>query len=188
MHNLIKIWDEQLILNSFSKLKNLTVQDCRKLLIFFPPIMHGRLQGLQALTVVRCDSLEEIFEVQCGEKTNATAVEQLREIHLCNFPKLKHAWNLDAQGILSPETLFSVKVHSCLSLKCLFPASIARGLFQLKELEVTSCMVEEIVSKEEVEGESVRFLFPHLTSLSLEELPKLKHFYPGIYIFQNGRC
>ncbi|KAJ4701114.1 Disease resistance protein [Melia azedarach] len=185
MDNLRKIWDDHLTLNSFSKLRVLRVWNCCKLIIIFPSVMRGRLQALYNFNVVNYESLQEIFEVQrlgCG-RIDAIANGQLRGIHLCQLPKLKHVWNLDAQGILCYENLESLAVHHCLGLKCLFPSSIARGLRQLKKLEIKSCMVEEIVAKEEVAVEIVpKSVFPQLTSLSLKNLPGLKSFYPGIHI------
>ncbi|KAJ0017322.1 hypothetical protein Pint_11576 [Pistacia integerrima] len=62
-------------------------------------------------------------------------------------------------------------------MKNLFPVSIALGLRQLKELEINSCGLEEIVANEEVKVAAV-FKFLQLDFSQLVDLPELKSFYP----------
>ncbi|XP_044475558.1 uncharacterized protein LOC123203299 isoform X3 [Mangifera indica] len=82
------------------------------------------------------------------------------------------------QGLLTFQNLETLTVENCWSIKSLFPVSIATGLLQLKKLTLLSCGLEEIVSKQEVDG-TPKFLFPQLTWLMLCNLPELKHFYMG---------
>ena len=80
------------------------------------------------------------------------------------------------------QKLCKVDIKSCRSLKKLFPASIARNLFQLKDLNVETCGIEEIVAMEGAEdAAAMTFVFPQLTSLTLVDLQELKCFYPGIH-------
>jgi len=76
-----------------------------------------------------------------------------------------------------------VKVEHCDKLKFVFSSSIARGLSQLEELEVSECRImEEIVVTEElgaVEETILKVLFPQLKLLILKELPILKRFCKG---------
>ncbi|KAJ0083054.1 hypothetical protein Patl1_11762 [Pistacia atlantica] len=75
------------------------------------------------------------------------------------------------------QNLEIVRVTECWSMKNLFPVSIALGLRQLKELEINSCGLEEIVANEEVKVAAV-FKFLKLDFLQLVDLPELKSFYP----------
>ena len=87
----------------------------------------------------------------------------------------------DSRGYLAFQSLNSLKVGNCASLKYLFPASVAKGLVQLKVLEIFDCGVEEIVANENGLEEVPIFLFPRLTSLKLTKLDQLKRFYRDKY-------
>ncbi|TXG71296.1 hypothetical protein EZV62_006231 [Acer yangbiense] len=114
--------------------------------------MLGRLQRLEILEVQNCDSVEEIFELEAlsSKKTHAIAAAQLRTLQIHYLPKLKHVWNVDSQVILSYQNLHSISVQYCVSLKSLFPASVARGLVQLEEHTIHyCCMMKEITAKDD---------------------------------------
>ncbi|TXG65323.1 hypothetical protein EZV62_006598 [Acer yangbiense] len=99
MDNLEKIWHNQLVDDSFCKLKSLEVEGCMKLLNVFPSNIHGRLLSLESLVVTACGSLEEIFD--------------LRE------------WSIyDSRIMLSFANLQKLRVSTCRSLKNLFSTSI----------------------------------------------------------------
>ena len=68
------------------------------------------------------------------------------------------------------------------SLKSIFSASVAKGLFRLGELKIYDCgKLEEIVGKDE--GlEPSEFEFPLLRTLELQNLPNLASFCAGPYI------
>ncbi|TXG71319.1 hypothetical protein EZV62_006254 [Acer yangbiense] len=169
-----------------SKLEQVKVSGCNNLLIVFPSNMLGRLQRLEILEVQNCDLVEEIFELEAldSKKTHSIAAAQLRTLQIHYLPKLKHVWNVDSQVILSYQNLHSISVQFYVSLKNLFPASVARGLVQLEELTIRRCMMEEITAKDDTaEVEAVlRFCFPRLTKLKMWNLSRLKSFYPGSYI------
>ena len=57
---------------------------------------------------------------------------------------------------------------------------MARCLKQLDNLRIVECGVEEIIEQEEGAKEDARFMFPKLTLLILQQLPKLKRFYRGV--------
>ena len=58
------------------------------------------------------------------------------------------------------------------------PPSVARGLLNLRSLGIEECAsMEEVISKEEQQGEEIMTLFPLLNELKLKELPKLVHFF-----------
>ncbi|GKV02419.1 hypothetical protein SLEP1_g14856 [Rubroshorea leprosula] len=64
MEGLHKIWHNQLDAESFCKLKCLHVIGCETLEGIFPFGMLERLQRLEQLSIIQCDSLEVIFEPQ----------------------------------------------------------------------------------------------------------------------------
>nr|XP_015886853.2 disease resistance protein At4g27190-like isoform X1 [Ziziphus jujuba var. spinosa]XP_048333949.1 disease resistance protein At4g27190-like isoform X1 [Ziziphus jujuba var. spinosa] len=78
-----------------------------------------------------------------------------------------------------------IRVDGCGSLKYVFPASAARGLEQLVELNVTNCRsIKEIIAKEEGDDDAdeiIKFVFPKVKKLRLRYLPQLGNFYPGMH-------
>ena len=93
---------------------------------------------------------------------------------------LKHVWTSDSEAILTFQNLREVDVSQCKTLKSLFPISVAKSLEQLESLHINDCgLMEEIVALEEGLETTTEFVFPRITSLSLELLPELKYFYPG---------
>ncbi|XP_031276875.1 uncharacterized protein LOC116135308 [Pistacia vera] len=178
MDNLKMIWNNQLPQQSLQKLKLMEIKNCDKLLTIFPSNMCERFWQLESLTVTACGSLMEIFDLQrlnFGEKHSKA---QLKELCIHGLPKVTHVWKKEPQVMLSFPKLQIVRVSGCKNLENLFPASIARNLFELKELEMVNCGVEEIVSKEDRANAAVRFVFPHVTFLKLSLLQRLRCFYP----------
>ncbi|XP_031255412.1 uncharacterized protein LOC116113399 [Pistacia vera] len=73
-------------------------------------------------------------------------------------------------------------LNGCENIKYVFPSFIVKSLMQLQFLEIINCEVlEEIVAKEEGANAIVNFVFPHVTSLRLKNLPELTAFYPEIH-------
>ncbi|KAK4849914.1 hypothetical protein QYF36_002045 [Acer negundo] len=99
----------------------------------------------------------------------------LENFKVSDFPHLKEVWhNQLLVGYFS--NLKSLVVDDiCSSLKYMFTPSLALGLVQLQELEIKNCAVlEAIIAIEEEWTDNT--LFPNLTSLELEDLPKLLRF------------
>lgn len=177
--DLLEIWHDQLKPDSFCKLKKLYVTECQSLIKIFPVNMFGRLQGLEELRVSNCRSTKEVYAME-GINVEET---KLKYLTLQSLEGLEYIWGLDPPKILRFQNLHEVKVCDCVKLKSLFPASVAKHLEKLSILEIYQCdELEEIVRKERGE-ETVEpnFAFPQLTSLRLEQLPRLKSFYPGKY-------
>ncbi|XP_031254555.1 uncharacterized protein LOC116112567 [Pistacia vera] len=98
---LVKIWDDQVSLDSFGKLNRVFVSFCKKLVSVFPCKMLGRHQKLESLYVQNCDSVEEIYEVL--EKSSSMVEEPVEKdeavprfvfsnliwLHLQMLPSLK---------------------------------------------------------------------------------------------------
>ena len=183
MDSMKMIWPDQLILDSFCKLENLTVSNFTNLTNILPPNMLRTLQNLKHLGINSCGSIEEVFKIQRTnnvEETHDIVATELRSLKLVNLGKLKHVWSIDPQGIITFGKLNTVNIYRCSSLKSIFPTSVAKALIQLEQLQIMDCaMVEEIIAKEEGIETATLFVFPRLFSLNLEELPELKSFYPG---------
>ena len=182
MDNLEMLWhNHQLAPDSFYKLKRLLVCGCENLINIFSPNMLRRLQNLDELKILCCNSVEMVFEIR-GVNVDEicdTVSTQLRVLVLDNLPKLKHVWSLDLQAILTFQNLRTVEVFNCKILKSLFPVSVAKSLEQLESLTIRNCCLEEIVALEEGVETTIKFVFPRIISLYLESLPELKYFYPG---------
>ncbi|KAK4852720.1 hypothetical protein QYF36_026498 [Acer negundo] len=87
--------------------------------------------------------------------------------------------------MFSFQKLNNVKVHDCMSLKYLFPVSIAESLLELERLDVYNCGVEEFVVDDQGEANvAATFFFPRITSLEFNQLPRLKTFYRGVHTSQ----
>ncbi|XP_044482260.1 uncharacterized protein LOC123208782 isoform X7 [Mangifera indica] len=81
----------------------------------------------------------------------------------------------------SYQNLTQLILEGCDKIKHAFPFSIAKSLQQLQYLIIKGCKVlEKIVEKEEG-AEVVNFIFPQITKLKLEDLPKLTIFCRGAY-------
>ncbi|GMY21278.1 probable disease resistance protein At4g27220, partial [Fagus crenata] len=181
MDNLMMIWHNQLVPQSFCKLKKLNVHHCGNLKKVFPDNMLRMIRNLEELNIWNCASVEEVFEIRGVnvEETIDTVASTLRDMMLCNLPNLKHVWSSDPQANnLTFQNLHEVNITNCISLKSVFPIFVAKGLSQLEKLSIKHCGVEEFVAMEEESKTSVEFVLPQITCLKLEDLPELKCFCP----------
>ncbi|TXG65713.1 hypothetical protein EZV62_006988 [Acer yangbiense] len=183
--NNLKILWQKGVMESFCNLKSVKVSRCNELLTIF---QFNTLEGLsmpKSLSVYDCASVEEIFDLQkvnFEESHSRAIMYPLQKLTIHGLPNLKHIWNRDPQAGLSFENLQEVSVSDCRSLKDIFPASIARSLSQLVELNVYECgKLEEIVAKEGEAKEAARFVFQKVTSIALSNLPELRTFYRGVH-------
>ncbi|KAL6285136.1 hypothetical protein ACE6H2_009526 [Prunus campanulata] len=157
MPKLRTMWHHQLAPDSFRKLKKVEVLRCHSLINIFAPSMMGRLNALDTLKIRQCKSLQVVFE-----QTYDTSTTQLRTFECPNMDY--------------------VVMDSCGSLKNVFPASVAKGLQQLKVLIVWKCgILGEIVAKEGVET-TPEFVFSKVTLVQFQYLPQLRSFYPGLHV------
>uniref|UniRef100_A0A0V0I916 Putative ovule protein n=1 Tax=Solanum chacoense TaxID=4108 RepID=A0A0V0I916_SOLCH len=69
-------------------------------------------------------------------------------------------------------------VWSCSKVRNFMSPSVARGLLNLQVLFIEHCQsMEEVITKEEQQGEGIITLFPQLETLYLSYLPNLGHFF-----------
>ncbi|KAG8661224.1 hypothetical protein MANES_02G220660v8 [Manihot esculenta] len=186
MHMLKMIWCDEVLADSFGRLKVLKVLNGKQLLEIFPSkLLEKFLVNLESLTVRQCDSVKEVFDLQTIIKEREVPVvrhSQLRDLFIWNLPNLIQIWNRDPHGILSFFNLREVRVWDCPNLKKLFPFSVAQCLPHLELLSIGDCGMEEIVTKEErAEALAIipKFAFRGLKAMLLWGLDELKYFYSG---------
>ncbi|TXG69608.1 hypothetical protein EZV62_004543 [Acer yangbiense] len=209
--NFEKIWHHQLPIMSpcFQNLTHLSIWSCHNLKHLFSSSTLGSFVQLQDMTIRKCKVLEAIIRIDelgnnvehpslkklwiegCPEMkafifNDKVSFPNLEEIRISNMINLEMIWQnqltKDSMNAQHCQKLCKVDINSCKSLKKLFPPSIARNLFHLKDLSVERCGIEEIVAKEGAEdAAAMTFVFPQLTSLTLVDLQELKCFYPGIH-------
>ncbi|XWS65124.1 hypothetical protein CRYUN_Cryun05aG0063900 [Craigia yunnanensis] len=136
MRDCRKIWQDQLTVNSFCELHNIRVGGCETLLNIFSFNMMERLEELETLQIVNCDSLEEIFEPQGFIANQSHLVTSTQSI------------------VVETEAKFVFPKVTCLrfdhlpKLKRFYSRIHATEWPSLKKMEVIKCLKVEIFSSE----------------------------------------
>ncbi|KAH9671956.1 Disease resistance protein [Citrus sinensis] len=189
----LKIWQEKLTLDSFCNLYYLRIENCNKLSNIFPWSMLERLQNLDDLRVVCCDSVQEIFELRAlnGWDTHNRTTTQLPE----TIP-----------SFVFPQLTFLI-LRGLPRLKSFYPGVHISEWPVLKKLVVWECAEVELLASEffglqETPANSQHDInvpqplfsiykigFRCLEDLELSTLPKLLHLWKGksklSHVFQN---
>ncbi|XP_044471570.1 uncharacterized protein LOC123200443 isoform X2 [Mangifera indica] len=163
----------------FPSLNELHVESCSSLKTFFPNSSSVDVSLENSLST----NIEPLFDDKLiwHNQLRGDSFCKLKEVRFEFCKKLMTIVPSDGpQGLITFQNLETLTAKNCWYIKSLFPVSIATSLLQLKKLELFSCGLEEIVAEQEVDG-TPKFLFPQLTRLKLDNLPKLKHFYMGSY-------
>ena len=165
LDNVKKIWHNQLLADSFSKLKEVKVENCNELLNVLAS--KNWLPSLESLTIDSCGHLKEVFDLEVINVQKDVTDGGLRKLGSVDLQNLEHICN-DADGKkLCVQNLKFLKVHNCESLEKLFSLYAKHeGINEINRQEGA----EEIIDK---------INFPELRTLSLESLPSLASFYPG---------
>ncbi|KAL3729833.1 hypothetical protein ACJRO7_026906, partial [Eucalyptus globulus] len=144
---------------------------------------------LSMLSIAHCPKMRSLTWQSSVEIDNGTPslftpqvqCPKLEQMFLSHMDNLSKIWSDGRQGTLTFDNLRKVQVQNCRSLKNVFPRWVATSLTQLKELQVESCGIEEIVaSGNEIPHSNPKALFPELTSLVLHDMPQLKNFYTNL--------
>ncbi|KAG8650646.1 hypothetical protein MANES_07G062324v8 [Manihot esculenta] len=174
-------WHGQFPFENLRHIWRLVVDECAFFSNAISSNLLKHLSYLNELAVERCDSVEDLFDLEGlnDDEDNDGLLKSLKELRLIDLPRLRHVWNKDPQGILSFRNLTLLKVENCSSLTNIFTLSMALGLVKLKHLELKRCnLVEHIITKEaEEEIAKDNTIFPSMESMSLECLPNLSSFY-----------
>ncbi|CAN6726165.1 unnamed protein product [Malus baccata var. baccata] len=149
------IFHNQLHPDSFRRLRKIDVSRCHSLINIFGPSIMGRLNALDTLKIKQCQSLQVVYDTSSTTQLNGFECPNLNSVH----------------------------IHSCDSLKNIFPTSMAKGLKQLLWLTIENCgLMKEIVAKEEGSERTHEFGFPKVETLVFHNMPQLRNFYPGLHV------
>ncbi|GKV49703.1 hypothetical protein SLEP1_g56438 [Rubroshorea leprosula] len=180
----------------FPNLRSIILESCPNLKCFYEGNSGLVFPLLNKITVVNCPVLAAFAaSFSSDQKTKITTNDAESEespvirsqpffsdkVAFPNLKKLELSWiNVNTIWHASITSSYVAKltkliIKGCGNLKYLFPSSIALGLVQLYNLEVTNCVKMEQVIK----GEGAEDLFPKLFTIILEACPNLKCFYEG---------
>ncbi|KAG8635221.1 putative disease resistance protein At5g05400 [Manihot esculenta] len=135
-----------------------------------PPGTSLSMRKLKYLAFFRCPELLNIFTLP-NPQQEFEQLQVLEEKGMKNISK-------GPTELLHLPKLQIVCINGCQKLKVLFPASIAQGLEQLKELELEDCdQLEAIVAEREEEERRIdKVVFSQLIRIRLYKLYNLKAF------------
>ncbi|KAL9451138.1 hypothetical protein AB3S75_012814 [Citrus x aurantiifolia] len=118
-----------------------------------------------------------------NEKVALPNLEAL-EISEINVDKI---WHYNHLSVMFPrfQNLTRLTVQRCHKLKYIFSVSMIGSLKQLQHLDIRDCKdLQEIISENRADQVIPHFVFPQLTTLRLQHLPKLRCLYPGMHTLE----
>ncbi|KAL0552569.1 hypothetical protein IC582_011687 [Cucumis melo] len=131
------------ILNSFSKLEEISIWSCNNLQkVLFPPNMMGILTCLKVLEIIGCNLLEGIFEVQepiSVVEASPIVLQNLSRLKLYNLPNLEYLWSKNPCELLSLENIKNLTIEECPRLRREYSVKI------LKPLEDVSIDIKQLM-------------------------------------------
>ncbi|KAL9999148.1 putative P-loop containing nucleoside triphosphate hydrolase, leucine-rich repeat domain superfamily [Helianthus debilis subsp. tardiflorus] len=165
--------------------------------VVFPSYLIPTFQHqLSSLSLSGINRVNVVFEMRNGEpetpqdedtEQQILLFPYLKDLRLSQMERLTHVWKCDNWNkfsILHNQSSFhnltTIHMYGCNKIKYLFSPLMAKLLSNLKTIEITRCdCMEEVVSKrddkdEEMATSTTTSLFPHLHSLTLRRLKKLK--------------
>ncbi|XVF03996.1 hypothetical protein REPUB_Repub05bG0042300 [Reevesia pubescens] len=167
------------------KLKTLTITKCPDMIFIVPAA-----ESLKELRVKNCDKLQEIFhndQILHAEENNNASLSCLTYLELKELPELRFLWNR-AISYLSLRNLKKVLIKDCHRLTCLFSASLAQRLVQLKTLKIHGChALKQVVNDDDgaksADGISnTRIIssqcLPSLITLEITDCNALEYIFP----------
>ncbi|GAY66205.1 hypothetical protein CUMW_246900 [Citrus unshiu] len=123
----------------------------------------------------------DISTLLFNEKVALPNLEAL-EISDINVDKIWHYNQIPAAMFPHFQSLTRLVVWYCDKLKYIFVASMIGSLKQLQHLDIRFCEdLQEIISENRADQVIPYFVFPQLTTLILQDLPKLRCLYPGMH-------
>ncbi|KAL4386812.1 hypothetical protein GQ457_09G023310 [Hibiscus cannabinus] len=158
--DLERIWELESSCSATATLQNLkevTIEDCHKLKVIFPPCLAQSMLQLQKLYIYNCNGLEQVI-----------GFAQEKEITENHYP------------LCCPQ-LKAVEITGCERLKYVFSTNtLSRGLLPLESVELWDCpqLIQVFRPTEERDIIGHRFLLnlPSLRKLTVINCPKLECF------------
>ncbi|MBA0833031.1 hypothetical protein Goarm_017374 [Gossypium armourianum] len=137
-----KIWHDKLTMDSFHELTLLFVEHCDKLSNVFPFDMVERLEKLETLHILECESVEEIIGLAGDHGLNSNESIELKSTTKFVFPKIR-----------------DLVLYKLPKLKGFYPKVHTTDWPLLKLLEVSECskvetFAGEYINLRETQGES----------------------------------
>ncbi|XP_019443819.1 PREDICTED: probable disease resistance protein At4g27220 isoform X2 [Lupinus angustifolius] len=197
--NLRMIWGDKLSEHSYiQKLKSLMIYGCYNLRFLFPSSVARGLVNLQHLSISGCGMLEEIFSTEekivnlpsdtISLSNDEVVFPSLETLVVSNMDNLKTIWN-NAMASNSFPKLTKLEITFCNKLMNIVSSYVLK---HLETMIVTSCdSLEVVFDMERLNSCSVKQhgLPTQLRTLTLKDLPKLKHIWSkdpcGVLGFQN---
>ncbi|KAK8633001.1 hypothetical protein V6N13_013855 [Hibiscus sabdariffa] len=186
--NLERLWADQLVEHSFSKLTSIELRECPKLLNVFPLSMLPRLQRLESLYMWRCESVEEIISEGGGSCSNSSSggmpslspqfiqsfeVPNLTSKTLEHLPNLKSIHHKKMHTINWP-SLKEMTVRECHRVEILFAkygeTSSEQPLFWVNESTFPN--LQQLTLGCHCNSQLLSPYFPNLKLVRLDEYPK----------------
>ncbi|KAK8514635.1 hypothetical protein V6N12_057533 [Hibiscus sabdariffa] len=146
MDNLERLWADQLVEHSFSKLTSIDLRDCPKLMNVFPLSMLTRLQRLERLVIWNCPSVEEIISEEGCISSSSSGISSLSLQFIQSDVEFS---NLTSLFLLKLPNLKSIHHKKMLTIN--WPS--------LKKLRMGGCEKVEIVFAASGESSSQQLLF-----------------------------
>lgn len=165
-------------------LEVLLVKYCNKLTSCVVP---ERLEKLKDVTIIGCDNLPYVFQLEGMAKENPCSLASLSYLGLSFLPELRDIWK-GSMLQLTLKSLTTVSVYECEKLRYIFTLNIARSLAQLRSLSISTCkdlkhIVEIKTDESRHLNEAARngndVVLPNLQTLTLLRLNSLINFCSG---------
>ncbi|KAK8633008.1 hypothetical protein V6N13_013862 [Hibiscus sabdariffa] len=188
MGNLERLWADQLVEHSFSKLTSISLRDCPKLLNVIPLSMLTRLQRLERLEIWRCESVEEIIYEKGGSSSSSSSnrmpslspqfiqsfeFPNLTSLKLSSLPNLKSIHH-NKMLIMNSPSLKEIYVRRCERVEIVFAksgeTSSEQPLFWVNESTFPN--LQQLTLGCHCNSQLLSPYFPNLKLVRLEEYPK----------------
>jgi len=143
------------------------------------------LKNLRSVEIKRCDSLEEVFELD-EEKELLSSLTTLR---LSDLPELNCIWKGLTRHV-SLQSLARLYLYSLDKLTFIFTPSLAQSLIHLETLWIAACSgLKRLIREKDDEGEIIpeSLGFPKLKTLSIRGCDKLEYVFRVSKSSEPGR-
>ncbi|KAK8715617.1 hypothetical protein V6N13_042947 [Hibiscus sabdariffa] len=166
----VKIWHDETIMNSFHELTYFWVQDCKRVLNIFPFNMVERLEKLQDVFILGCESLEDIIG---DDRLHSNESIELKSTTKFVFPKIRFL----ALWMLPKLKGFYSKLHTTE-----WPSL---DLLSVCECSKVETLAGEYINFQETQGQSqplfwvTQEAFPNLQKLDLIRNGNMKEIWDG---------
>ena len=156
--------------------RKIEIIGCETLATLIPFSAVGKLQKLEELTIIDCQSLREIFEIKGVNKNGGDGIGDI--LPGVTIPRSAN------MTLLELPNLKILRIIKCDLLEHVFTSSTLDSLKQLTELTIEECNAMQVIVKEDGQHNSKTVLFPRLKSLTLTDLPNVEGFFLGMNEFQ----